>query len=118
MKQTEPEKNQSERINDDLVDSGLIKDYEEIINNNKLNLLGSADPNAIIKSLSKPRFLGSYHLKEDINPNFKPLNNLIKGELDYRYTKSLKSTIFNPITIILIVVFLIFNILWFLLPFF
>ena len=118
MKQIEPEKNNSVRNNKHLVESGSIKDYEEILNNNKLNLLGSADPNAIIKSLSTPRFLGSYHLKEDINPNFKPLNNLIKGELDYRYTKSLKSTIFNPITIIIIVVALIFNILWFILPLF
>jgi hypothetical protein len=92
----------------------VIKDYEDVINNNRLNSLDSFNPNAVIKRLSTPRFLGSYHLKEDINPKFKPLNNLFKGDLNLKYAKSLRSVIFNPITIVLITLALIFNIFWFL----
>ena len=92
----------------------ILRDYEDLINNNKLYFLPSNDPTETLKNLSRPNFLGSYHLKEDINPKFKPLNNLFKGDLNLKYAKSLRSVIFNPITIVLITLALIFNIFWFL----
>ena len=103
----------SEKDKKRLTEPRIIKDYEDVINNQRLNSLDSFNPNAIIKKLSTPRFLGSYHLKEDINPKFKPLNNLVKGDFNLKYAKSLRSVVFNPITIVLITLALIFNIFWF-----
>jgi len=90
-----------------------IKDYEDILNNNKLHLFPTSDYNAHLKSLARPRFLGSYHMKEDADPRFKTINTLLKGDLEVKYSKALRSTLMNPITIALIVIALLFNILWF-----
>ena len=63
--------------------------------------------------LTSPRFLGSYHMKEEKNPKYKTFNTLMKGDLEVKYAKALRSTLINPITIALIVIALIFNVLWF-----
>ena len=91
----------------------VVKDYEEILNSGKLNLLPKTNPNLNIKTLSNPRFLGSYHLKETSDPRFKPFSNLLKGELEVKYAKALRNTIINPVTIALLISAVIFNILWF-----
>jgi hypothetical protein len=90
-----------------------IKDYEDILNNNKLHLFPSSDFNNHLKSLTTPRFLGSYHMKEDTNPKYKTIKTLLKGDLEVKYSKALRSTLINPITIALIIIALVFNVLWF-----
>ncbi len=66
-----------------------------------------------IKNISRPKFLGSIHLKNDTNINNHSVVNLLKGELEGRLTKSL-----NPITKTLIILALVFNIIWFFLIYF
>jgi hypothetical protein len=90
-----------------------IKDYEDVLNNNKLHLFPTSDYNSHLKSLTTPRFLGSYHMKEETNPKYKTFNTLMKGDLEVKYAKALRSTLINPVTIALIVIALIFNVLWF-----
>jgi len=90
----------------------VIRDYEDILNNNRLNLFPTSNHNAHLKSLTKPQFLGSYHLKETINSGYKSINTLLKGDIDVKYAKALRSTILNPITIALIIGALVFNVMW------
>ena len=94
-------------------DARLLSDYEDIINSGNLGRLNAGDPNVMLKKLSIPQFVGSYHLKNPINQGFKSIENLFKGSSELKYTKSLKSIIFNPLTIVLIVIALAFNLLWF-----
>ncbi len=91
----------------------FIKDYEDVLNSNKLRLFPSLDYNKQLKRLNNPRFLGSYHLKEENTPRYKTLNVLLKGDRDVKYAKAMRSTIINPVTIALIIIALLFNILWF-----
>ncbi|MFW9936107.1 MAG: hypothetical protein ACFFD5_00510 [Candidatus Thorarchaeota archaeon] len=90
-------------------DPKVLEDFEELLNKNRLDFLGSSNPNKIVKSLTSPRFLGSYHLKTDINPQFKSFQRLIKGEIDLKSTKALRSIVFNPLTITLIIIAFVFN---------
>ena len=73
-----------------------IKDYEDVLNNNKLHLFPTSDYNSHLKSLTTPRFLGSYHMKEETNPKYKTFNTLMKGDLEVKYAKALRSTLINP----------------------
>jgi uncharacterized membrane protein len=93
-------------------DPRIIENYEELMNNNKLNWVDSKDPNNIIKQLRSPRFLGSYHLKQEASSKFAPVDNLIKGNMRIKQEKSLKTTIFNPITIGLMIIAFVFNLFW------
>ena len=74
--------------------------------------------NNLIHNLSNPRFLGSIHLKKEMNPNYSQVENLISNENELKLTKTLKNTIFNPVTKILIISAIVFNIIWFLLLYF
>jgi len=76
--------------------------------------LPSDSLNYSIKNLSRPRFLGSIHLKNGVNPSFNPIEQLINKDLNLRLTKSLKNTFINPITKTLIILAIIFNVFWFL----
>ncbi len=67
----------------------------------------------IIKNISRPKFLGSIHLKNDTNIYNRSVENLLKGELEGKLTKSLKNAFLNPITKTLIILALVFNIIWF-----
>ncbi len=78
------------------------------------NLLSSDSLKYAIKNLSRPRFLGSIHLDNTINQNFKSVENLVGNTLDLKVSKSLKNTIMNPLTKILIIIAISFNLLWFL----
>ncbi len=97
----------------ELTKARKIKDYEDILNDSKLHLFPTSDYNSHLKSLTNPRFLGSYHMKEEANPRYKTFNTLLKGDLEIKYAKALRSTLINPVTIALIVIALIFNVLWF-----
>jgi len=106
--------NESNNKRDKVPDKpNVIRDYEDILNNNKLNLFPTSNHNAHLKSLTRPQFLGSYHLKEAINSKYNPINTLLKGDLDVKYAKALRSTILNPVTIALIIIAFVFNIMWF-----
>jgi len=65
-----------------------------------------------INNLSKPRFLGSIHMNKELVSNFSSVENLLNGELEMKLNKSLKNTLFNPITKFLILVTIIFNLVW------
>ncbi len=90
-------------------------DMDKTIENNadRSRFIPSNIMDYLIKNLSNPRFLGSIHLKKEMNPNYSQVKDLIASESELKLTKSLKSTIFNPLTKILIVAAVIFNILWF-----
>ena len=105
--------NKKEETKKDPTKARNIKDYEDVLNSNRLRLFPTSDYNSHLKSLRNPRFLGSYHLKEDANPKYKTFSTLLKGDLEVKYAKALRSTIINPITIALIVIALLFNVLWF-----
>lgn len=107
------ERNKNQNTEKELTKARNIKDYEDILNNSKLRLFPTSDYNSHLKSLTSPRFLGSYHMKEDTNPRYKTFNTLLKGDLEVKYAKALRSTLINPITIALITIALIFNVLWF-----
>ena len=89
-----------------------LKDYEDLINNNKLNTFSNHNPNHFFRMLANPRFLGSYHMKKSILEKNKNITNLLKGNLELKYTKSLRNIVFNPLTITLIILALLFNFLW------
>jgi len=93
--------------------TNFLEDYEDIINNNNLNTYSAHDPNQFFRMLANPRFIGSYHMKKSILNKNKNMNNLLKGNLELRYTKSLRNIVFNPITITLIILAVLFNFLWF-----
>ncbi len=79
---------------------------------NKINLLSSNEINAFIKNLSRPQFLGSIHLSKEISSNQGAINDLLKGQLELKLSKSLKNPFFNPITRYLIYSMILFNFLW------
>ena len=77
------------------------------------NLWRSDSLSYAIKNLSNPRFLGSMHLKSNINQNINPVENLIDNELNLKLSKSLKNSFLNPITKTLIILAILFNLFWF-----
>ena len=91
----------------------LIRDYEDILNYNKLNFFPTSNHNVHLKSLTRPQFLGSYHIKEAINSKYTSINTLLKGDINVKYAKALRSTILNPVTIALIIIAFMFNVMWF-----
>jgi hypothetical protein len=80
---------------------------------NRSRFIPSNNIDYIIKNLSNPRFLGSIHLKKEMNPNYNQIKDLIMSDNQEKLTKSLKSSIFNPLTKILIIAAVIFNVIWF-----
>ena len=79
---------------------------------NKINLLSSNEINAFIKNLSRPQFLGSIHFSKERSSNYGAINDLLKGELELKLSKSLKNPFFKPITLYLIYSMILFNFLW------
>lgn len=91
-------------------ETDFSKDIEKL---NKKNLLFSNELDKSIKNLSNPRFLGSIHLKKStISTNFSSVENLLNGELELKINKALKNSIFNPITKIMVLSMIVFNLLW------
>ncbi|MFX1570060.1 MAG: hypothetical protein ACFFCV_17020 [Promethearchaeota archaeon] len=85
---------------------------EELPLSNKDPLQSTNTLDYMIKSLSTPRFMGSIHMRKDTSPNPNIVTNLIENELKLKISKSLKNTLFNPITKILILLAIIFNLTW------
>ena len=104
--------NSEKNGNNNQGDPRIIVDYENVMNSNKLNWINSNDPNVIIKQLRNPSFLGSYHLKQEIGSKYNSVNNLIPGNMRLKQEKSLKGTIFNPLTIGLMILAFAFNLIW------
>jgi len=79
----------------------------------KLNMLSSEALDNSIKNLATPKFLGSIHMKNlPPHTNFSSVGNLLNGELELKINKSLKNSFFNPLTKILIILMIIFNLIW------
>ena len=87
------------------------KEYSSV---NRNNLIPFNNISHLIKNISNPKFLGSIHLKKEMNPNYHQVKDLLANELELNLTQSLKNSIFNPITKILILSAIIFNLAWFL----
>jgi len=79
---------------------------------NKSKFLPSNNLSSRIKNLSNPRFLGSIHLRKEMNPIYHQVKNLIANENELKLNKSLKNTLFNPVTKILIILAALFNVIW------
>ena len=81
---------------------------------NRSNFIPSNNLAHLINNLSKPKFLGSIHLKEEMNPSTSYVKDLITNENDLKLARSLKNMLLNPITKILIISAILFNLIWFL----
>ncbi|MFW9987530.1 MAG: hypothetical protein ACFFC3_02655 [Candidatus Odinarchaeota archaeon] len=79
---------------------------------NKVSLGTSNNLGNIIKNLSNPRFLGSFHMQKDASYSSNLIENLVESELKSKITHSIKDSLFNPITKILIITAIFFNLLW------
>ncbi len=76
----------------------------------------SYDFNYLFKNIAKPNFLGSIHLKNNtMNYNVQPVKDLLQNQRELELTKSLKNTMFNPVTKFLILLAISFNMVWILL---
>ena len=87
------------------------KEYSSV---NRKNFIPFNNIAHLINNISNPKFLGSIHLKKEMNPNYHQVKDLLANEHELNLTQSLKNTIFNPITKILILSAIIFNLIWFL----
>jgi hypothetical protein len=116
MKEVENKKtiNEKENCLDQTSNIDRIKDYNSISNS---NFVPSNNIDLLIKSLSSPTFLGSIHLKKEMNPNYHQIEDMLVNEHETKLTRSIKNTIFNPITKILIISAILFNLVWFILKF-
>ena len=85
---------------------------EELPLSNKDPLQSTNNLDYMIKSLSTPRFMGSIHMRKETRPNSNMVTNLVDNELNSKISKSLKNTLFNPVTKILILLAIIFNLTW------
>lgn len=83
-----------------------------------INLLSSAELDRYIKNLSTPSFLGSVHLKKNSYQNISSVDDLSQRDGKLNMTDSIKNVVFNPITKILLVSAVLFNIFWFVLKIF
>ncbi|MDX1798997.1 MAG: hypothetical protein R3255_10145 [Candidatus Lokiarchaeia archaeon] len=97
----------------DYNNSSSNPDFNQLQSINKKKQLFSNHLNDVINSLTNPRFLGSIHMKKATSTN-NSLENLVENELQLKTTKALKNTLFNPVTKILIILAIVFNLLWFL----
>ncbi|MFW9827042.1 MAG: hypothetical protein ACFFEY_05410 [Candidatus Thorarchaeota archaeon] len=89
-------------------------EFKESSTLNKNSFLPSNYFENAIKNLANPRFLGSFHLKKEMRSPNNSVENLVENELTGKINKSLKSTLFNPITKILIIAAIMFYFFWFL----
>lgn len=95
--------------------SGDTTEFKEPLSINKKSQQYSNYIGNIIKNLSNPRFLGSFHMKKETSPRNNLVENLIESDMKLKMNRTLKNTLFNPITKILIISAIVFNIVWLLL---
>jgi len=96
-------------------ESTADSEFKKIPSINKKQQHYSNNLKNIISNLSNPRFLGSIHMKKELNPSSNLAENLIESESNLKIAKSLKNTLLNPVTKILIILAIVFNIIWLLL---
>ena len=102
--------NKDNKAQDTYRDVGDFKQLQDI---SKITSLSFNNLDNAIKRLYKPNFLGSIHLsKEAMGSSFSTVENLLKGELELKLNRSLRNTMFNPITKLLILITITFNIIW------
>ena len=113
MKEVESDKTTIKREGtiDQTSNTESSRDFNSI---NTSKFVPSSNIDFLIKRISNPAFLGSIHMKKEMNPNYHQIENLIANEYESKLTQSLKNTIFNPVTKILIISAIVFNIFWFL----
>jgi len=111
MKEIENKKNtiKNKGISDRASTLDSSRDYDSITKN---SFVPSNNLDYLIKKLSNPGFLGSIHLKKEMNPNYRQVENVLTIENESKLTRSLKNSIFNPVTKILIISAIIFNLIW------
>jgi hypothetical protein len=85
------------------------REFESITRN---SFIPSNNIDYLIKKLSNPGFLGSIHLKKEMNPNYHQVEKILSSEHELKLTRSLKNSIFNPVTKFLIISAIIFNLVW------
>ncbi|MBD3256309.1 MAG: hypothetical protein GF383_14520 [Candidatus Lokiarchaeota archaeon] len=90
------------------------KEERKKLNLNNLHLGYSNYLENSIKNLNSPGFLGSIHLKEgsSIQNNRNIIESMTKRELEAKVDKAVKSTMLNPITKVLILLMIAFNLFW------
>lgn len=89
------------------------KELNEFKKPMRVNLLSTDDLNNFIENLNKPNFLGSVHFNRDeISKRDTIEKQLINSVGTDKLSESIKSTIFNPITKVLILAWIVFNIFW------
>jgi Fe2+ transport system protein B len=89
------------------------KELNEFKNPMRVNLLSTEDLNNFIENLNKPNFLGSVHFNRDENSTRDTIEKqLINSVGTNKLSESIKSTLFNPITKVLILAWIVFNIFW------
>ncbi len=92
--------------------SAIKDEFKDLPLTTKNHFLPANNMENIINNLSKPHFLGSIHMKNEAKPNSNLVENLLENELKLKMNKSLRSTLFNPVTKILILLAIIFNLTW------
>ncbi|MFX1345295.1 MAG: hypothetical protein ACFFBC_09935 [Promethearchaeota archaeon] len=101
--------NKNKRFSDRLGNLDNSRELESIPRN---SFIPSNNLDYLIKKLSNPEFLGSIHLKKEMNPNYQQVEKILSSEHELKLTRSLKNTIFNPVTKFLIISAIIFNLVW------
>ena len=101
----------NKRFSDQPRNLDTIREHDSMTRN---SFVPSNNLDYLIKKISNPGFLGSIHLKKEMNPNYRQVENMLAIENELKLTRSLKNSIFNPVTKILIISAIIFNLIWFL----
>jgi len=117
MEQTDLSKEPNKRSKEAQKKSGPLGVKEESTDfDRRFGSVTSYDFNYLFKNIAKPNFLGSIHLKNNtMDYNVQPVKDLLYNQRELELTKSLRNTMFNPITKFLILIAIIFNITWILL---
>ncbi|MHA1273823.1 MAG: hypothetical protein ACTSVV_12875 [Promethearchaeota archaeon] len=100
----------------DGVESSNDKNADAILNGSsleRLNLSFEREFNSNLNRIFRPQFLGSIHLKRDIiSRSTSTMDSLLANELSEKINKAIKNSMLNPITKMLIIITILFNIFW------
>ncbi|MGV9171425.1 MAG: hypothetical protein ACOC44_05000 [Promethearchaeia archaeon] len=110
----EPQKNKEKNKGEDNGDKPQFHMFNTISRENLDNF---------IDNLYNPHFLGSIHMKKEtrqssMNTKTEITDEILKNELKHKVDEGIKDTIFNPITKLLIVAMITFNLIYLLSIFF
>lgn len=91
------------------------RDINNLEEQNKI--LASNSLEQSIKNLQNPSFLGSFHLNSNIYHQNNSFKKMMEESLQNKTNQSIKNVIFNPLTKILLILTIVFNIFYFALTF-